>query len=77
MQLLKIVQYLLQACRHQKAAVFGQPSDKEFEHGSFLHVLPVVALQHGQLIEIGQQGAAGNHAIISLSSGMAPLAIMS
>src|SRR6185312_1556902 len=55
MQVLKEFQCLFQTGRHQEIPGWGKLAKKQLEYGSFLHSLLKVALQHGQLVMVGQQ----------------------
>ena len=58
-QLLQKFQRLFEPRRQQETAARAQPAHEELEHGGLFHAGVVITLQHGELIEIGQQDAAG------------------
>jgi len=51
------LQRLFEAGRHEKAAMLRQPPDEKLEDGGIVHSLLEVRLQHGELIQVGEQGA--------------------
>ena len=55
-QVFEELQHLLEPGRHQKIAVPRQPPDKKLEDGDIVHPLREVRLQHGELVEVGEQG---------------------
>ena len=65
-QPLEELHHLLEARRDEEVArLRRQPPEEQLEHRGIRHALLVVGLQHGELIQIGEQGAragiAGRH----------------
>jgi len=52
-------QRLLEPGRDEKFASRPQPADEELEHRGLLHAVVVIALQHGELVEVGEEDTAG------------------
>ena len=75
MQGLEVVEDLLQARGEQEGALVGQLAHEELEHRRLRHALAVVGLQHGQLVEVGQQRVMA-HPSVSSVIGDAPAAVM-
>ena len=50
-------QRLLETRGHEEVAARWQPAHEEFEGRALLHALFQVRLEHGQLVQVGQQGA--------------------
>ena len=49
---------LLQPRRHQETAPAGQLAHEELEHRGLRHAVLQIGLQHGELVEVGEQQAA-------------------
>ena len=56
-QVLQIIQRLFQTGGEQKATLLRQAAHEQLEHSRFMHALGVVSLEHGELIQVGQQHA--------------------
>src|SRR6185369_6924034 len=51
----EIVEHLLEAAGEQEIALFRQFAHEELENRRLVHALVEVGLQHGELVEIGEQ----------------------
>src|SRR5207247_11059611 len=78
-QILQIAQRLLEAGRHQEPATRRQLAYEELEDRRVLHALLKISLQHGELVEIGQERARrlAHAARFSNRIGTAPRLIIS
>src|SRR5690242_21524690 len=75
MQVLKEFQRLFQTRRHQEIPGRRKLAKKQLEYRRFLHSLLKVALQHGQLVMVGQQRAGEwvhSGTMVSKSMSFAP-----
>ena len=54
-RLLQKIEGLLEAGRHHEVAVLRQLADEELEDRGRFHALAIVRMQHGELVEIGQE----------------------
>ena len=54
-QPLQVFDRLFQSRRHHEVAVGRELPDEEFEHGGLAHAAHVVGVQHGELVEIGEE----------------------
>ena len=58
---LEMVEHLLEAGGDEEVALFRQLADEELEHRRLVHAAREIGLQHGELVEIGQQQAFRIH----------------
>ena len=56
-QVLEELKRLFEAGGDEKGAVRRQPPHEEFEHRDVVHVLLEICLQHGELVQVGEQRA--------------------
>ncbi len=56
-ELLKVAKYLLESGGEEKVAPARQCAHEELEHRALVHALVEIGLQHGELVQIGQQRA--------------------
>jgi hypothetical protein len=57
MQMREEIERLFEACRQQETAPGRESAHEEFEYGRLFHAAVEIRLQHGELVEIGQQRA--------------------
>ena len=58
-QILQIIQRLFQTGGQQEIPLRRQATHEQLERGRFVHAFGVISLEHGELIQIGQQRAVG------------------